>query len=142
MYKKRKTILENMLIKKGCKYKTENILKGTVKKIQKTVKNKNSTLIIKNSIIKSADSQVTAKQVLKKGKRKKVLQSTIILISEKAIFSNSWKKVVKKAKLLKKNSAVLGLMETVAQQEFLLSNNDINPLLKPVYTTVSTKFRW
>lgn len=141
MYKKRKSILENLLTKKGNKYKTEIILKAVIKSLQKATRNKSSTPFIKNAIVKSADSQVTSKQVLKRGKRKRTVNSKIVLVSEKARYANAWKNVIKKASTLKGSSLSARLAETVSQSKQELFNN-AKSLSDPIDKTISTRFRW
>lgn len=72
MYKAKKLILENLLLKKGKKWKTENLIKKTFKNLQVIDKQKKVLDLFKNALILHADGFNINKQTLKKGKKKKL----------------------------------------------------------------------
>lgn len=84
-----------MILKQGKKWKAESLLKQSFKRLQKNCRKKNSLPLIKNAIVINARGSSLNKQTLKKGKRKKVIQTTVLLVSEKARFSDSWKTLIK-----------------------------------------------
>ena len=99
MYKKKIT-LENLLLKNGNKWKSENILKKTLKLTQKTKKNGDGMAMIKGSIVKNAVGLfLEHKQTLKKGKRKRVVKVPVVMVSERSWYIFSWRSLSKNAYL-------------------------------------------
>lgn len=140
MFKKKKHLIENLILKKGKKSKAENLLKETLKKIQKTNK-KNSLPLIKNAIISSTIGFTTNKQTLKRGKRKKVVQTTAFLVSETARFSNSWKIVVKPSFEKKSGDFPKNLSKTIVN--LLNKNQELKEKTKLIVNRkYGFKFRW
>lgn len=142
MYKSKKFILENLLLKQGKKWKSENIIKKTFKKLQITENKKKSLNLFKNALVLCADAFSINKQTLKKGKRKKTIQTTVFLTSEKSRFSNSWKKLGKSIEFQKVCPFSVKLTQQI--QKF----NSLNLFLKKneVRSSINEKsgfkFRW
>ena len=139
MYKK-KRIIENFVLKKGKKNKSENLIKKLFKLAQKTLKNQKSLCVLKSYILKTAKSIVEAKQTLKRGKKKKIIETQVILLTEKKIYSNAWANllnVVEPNKLKVTKGFPKKVLETLSSDKTFYKNSSS---LKNKKSEI--KFRW
>ena len=116
---RRKLLLENLLLKNGAKWKSENIIKKTFKNLQKTEKNRKSHEALKTLLVSNSVGIGEHTLTLKKGKRKRVVKTTVFLVSERVRYLEAWKNVIKPIRSQKRTKAF-----------FLEVSDKINQLLK------------
>ena len=93
--KNKKTALENLVLKKGTKHTTEKLMKKLFKFSHKTSKKTRFIESLKLAIVQHSKFSTEAQQTIKLGKRKRVLKTTMLLVSERVRYLNSWKNVLK-----------------------------------------------
>jgi len=140
MYKPYKKKIENTILKRGIKHKTENIIKKVFKNLQRNKGKKSGINVLKHKIITNTDIFSIGKQTLKKGKRKRKVSTKIVLSSGKARFSQACKNIVLEALKSKGQTFVTKFNKIVKVKEIEPSNilNSLNSL----DTKHSVKFRW
>ena len=104
---RRKQLLENLLLKNGAKWKSENIIKKTFKNLQKTEKNQKSHEALKTLLVSNSVGIGEHTLTLKKGKRKRVVKTTVFLVSERVRYLEAWKNVIKPIRSQKRTKAFL-----------------------------------
>ena len=141
MFKNKQSLLENLILKRGEKWKTEALIKKTFKNLQKNCNKKPSLSVVKNAIIISATGVNVNKQTLKRGKKKRVVQTTAFLISERARFCDSWKNIVKSTRL---NKTSTSFSKDLSKKLIELNSNNLkkNTLMTTIHKKYGFKFKW
>ena len=141
MFKNKKSVMENMILKQGKKWTAEIIFKRVFKNLQRTCSNKNSLPIIKNAIITNSKGLNVNKQTLKRGKRKTVVQTAVVLVSEKARFSDSWKTLIKSAASKSESGFYLNFSKNLVDSGKNISN-DGGSVVAVINNKHGLKFKW
>ena len=142
MYKPYKKNFENTLLKNGSKHKTEHEIKKIFKRIQKGAPKKSGLEVLKQSITKNYGFFTIGKQTVKRGKRKKTLQTKIVFSSEKARFSQACKNLIfETTKMSKGNSFAEKFSNKIKNDE---QSNKLKTEISSLVSKkkYSVKFRW
>lgn len=109
----KKNLLKNLLLKKGKKWKAECLIKKTFKSMQKTISKKQVMPILKLAISSNSVCFAENQQTLKRGKRKRIVKTTVFLVSDKSRFAHSWKNMLNMPSSKKKKPFCEELVEKV-----------------------------
>lgn len=143
MYKPYKKRFENAFLKNGSKHKAEREIKKIFKKMQKSASKKSGLNVLKQNITENYGVFAVGKQTVKRGKRKKTLQTTIVFSSEKARFSQACKNLISEtSKTVKGNSFVDKFVTRLKNDEQSNGVKKTELLGLTVRKKNAVKFRW
>ena len=135
----KKRSLANFAFKNGKKSKIEKNLKSVFKTLQKKNIKKSSFELLKYSIVLFSKNILKNKQTKKKGKRKRIIETNLLLISNKSRFSNALKTLVYNANSNK------GLPFEKRISDLILNTtkySETTTTRTPIDKKLALKFRW
>lgn len=151
MYKKfkvyaKKEIIKTMMLKNGEKHKAESLLKKLFKQNLKTLKANKLLPLIKLTIIYSTNVLTETSQIIKRGKKKRKIATTTLVLNEKSRYKDAWKKFIEskttdKSFVVRTSEKIEGLATNDSFNKFettvALRNNNSAMKKKKIF-----KFRW